>query len=65
MIATGWAQLAMGLRPLRGLGDRIAARRTGEASRMGVGWQRSDHGAEVDVARGVGDRPGGDVGALP
>ena len=38
LIAAGWAQLTVGLRPLRALGARIAALRTGRATRMGDDW---------------------------
>lgn len=38
LIAAGWAQLTVGLRPLRALGARIAALRTGQATRMGDEW---------------------------
>lgn len=34
----GWAQLWVGLRPLRGLGARVAALRAGRAERMGRDW---------------------------
>jgi signal transduction histidine kinase len=35
LTAAGWAQLTVGLRPLRGLSDRVAALREGRAARMG------------------------------
>ena len=35
LTAAGWVQLAVGLRPLRGLSDRVAALREGSATRMG------------------------------
>ncbi len=38
LITAGWAQLSIGLRPLRDLGARIAALRTGLAARMGEDW---------------------------
>ncbi|MCI5112832.1 MAG: HAMP domain-containing histidine kinase [Marivita sp.] len=38
LITAGWAQLSVGLRPLRDLGARIAALRTGRAMRMGEDW---------------------------
>ncbi|MEC3861797.1 HAMP domain-containing sensor histidine kinase [Mesobacterium sp. TK19101] len=38
LIAAGWVQLSVGLRPLRGLGDRVAALRAGKAARMGQDW---------------------------
>ena len=38
LMVAGWAQLVVGLRPLRGLGDRVAALRAGEAARMGPEW---------------------------
>lgn len=34
----GWAQLAIGLRPLRGLKGQVAALRAGRAARMGGDW---------------------------
>ena len=40
LIGAGWAQLAVGLRPLRDLGARIAALRAGRAARMGSDWPR-------------------------
>jgi signal transduction histidine kinase len=40
LIAAGWAQLSVGLRPLRNLGARIAALRTGRATRMGEDWPK-------------------------
>lgn len=36
----GWVQLWVGLRPLRGLGARVAALRAGETQRMGADWPR-------------------------
>jgi signal transduction histidine kinase len=38
LMAAGWAQLSIGLRPLRDLGARITALRTGRAARMGEDW---------------------------
>jgi hypothetical protein len=38
LIVAGWAQLSVGLSPLRDLGARIAALRTGRAERMGHDW---------------------------
>lgn len=38
LIAAGWAQLSVGLSPLRNLGAQIAALRTGRATRMGEDW---------------------------
>ncbi len=38
LMTAGWVQLSVGLRPLRDLGARIAALRTGRASRMGDDW---------------------------
>lgn len=38
LIAAGWVQLSVGLRPLRDLGARITALRTGRAARMGEDW---------------------------
>lgn len=38
LMTAGWAQLSVGLRPLRDLGGRIAALRTGRAARMGEDW---------------------------
>ena len=38
LITAGWAQVSVGLRPLRHLGARIAALRTGRAARMGEDW---------------------------
>jgi signal transduction histidine kinase len=38
LIAAGWAQLSVGLRPLGGLGARVAALRVGRAERMGDAW---------------------------
>lgn len=38
LTAAGWAQLTVGLRPLRGLGARVAALRAGGAARMGGDW---------------------------
>lgn len=38
LIAAGWVQLSVGLRPLRGLKGRVAALRAGDATRMGADW---------------------------
>lgn len=38
LTAAGWVQLTVGLRPLRGLGDRVAALRSGVSARMGPDW---------------------------
>lgn len=38
LTAAGWAQLSVGLSPLRDLGARIAALRKGQAERMGSAW---------------------------
>ena len=38
LMVAGWAQLWVGLRPLRGLGARVAALRAGQAERMGADW---------------------------
>ena len=38
LIAAGWGQLSVGLRPLRGLVARVAALRAGHAERMGREW---------------------------
>jgi signal transduction histidine kinase len=38
LMTAGWAQLSVGLRPLRDLGSRITALRTGRAARMGEDW---------------------------
>ncbi|RBI70907.1 sensor histidine kinase [Roseovarius sp. TE539] len=38
LTGAGWAQLGVGLRPLRGLGTRVAALRAGRAERMGEDW---------------------------
>lgn len=38
LTAAGWMQLSVGLRPLRGLGERVAALRAGDAARMGPDW---------------------------
>lgn len=38
LTGAGWAQLGVGLRPLRGLGARVAALRAGQADRMGTDW---------------------------
>lgn len=38
LIAAGWVQLSVGLRPLRGLGSRVAALRAGRTERMGHDW---------------------------
>jgi signal transduction histidine kinase len=38
LTAAGWAQLWVGLRPLGGLGARVAALRAGRAERMGADW---------------------------
>lgn len=38
LTAAGWVQLSFGLRPLRGLGDRVSALRVGDALRMGADW---------------------------
>lgn len=38
LITAGWAQLSVGLRPLRDLGARIAALRSDHAARMGQDW---------------------------
>lgn len=35
LMAAGWMQLSVGLHPLRTLGDRVSALRTGKATRMG------------------------------
>ena len=38
LTGAGWAQLWVGLRPLGGLGARVAALRAGQADRMGEDW---------------------------
>jgi signal transduction histidine kinase len=38
LTAAGWVQLWVGLRPLRGLGDRVAALRAGQVARIGADW---------------------------
>lgn len=38
LTGAGWAQLGIGLRPLSGLGARVAALRAGHADRMGANW---------------------------
>lgn len=38
LMAAGWMQLSVGLHPLRTLGDRVSALRTGKATRMGDRW---------------------------
>ena len=38
LTGAGWAQLWVGLRPLRGLGARVAALRAGRADRVGKDW---------------------------
>ena len=38
LMTAGWAQLSVGLRPLRNLGARIAALRMGRIARMGDDW---------------------------
>lgn len=38
LMTAGWVQLSVGLRPLLDLGARIAALRTGRATRMGDDW---------------------------
>ncbi|MBY6202852.1 HAMP domain-containing histidine kinase [Maritalea mobilis] len=38
LAGAGWAQLSIGLRPLKGLGARVAALRDGEIGRMGIDW---------------------------
>lgn len=38
LMAAGWVQLSVGLRPLHGLGSRVAALRAGQADRMGHEW---------------------------
>ncbi|NBB97784.1 MAG: sensor histidine kinase [Alphaproteobacteria bacterium] len=38
LTVAGWAQLWIGLRPLRRLGTRVAALHTGQADRMGSDW---------------------------
>jgi signal transduction histidine kinase len=50
LTAAGWAQLSVGLRPLRDLGARIAALRMGEAERMGENWPQELRpvAAEID-----------------
>ena len=40
LIGAGWLQLAVGLRPLRRLGERVAAIRSGERDRLGSGDPR-------------------------
>ena len=47
----GWAQLAVGLRPLRGLGGRVADLRAGRAARMGADWPSEVRpvAAEIDA----------------
>ncbi|MGR3379263.1 sensor histidine kinase [Salipiger abyssi] len=40
LTAAGWAQLWVGLRPLSGLGARVAALRAGTTDRMGADWPR-------------------------
>jgi signal transduction histidine kinase len=40
LIGAGWLQLAVGLRPLRRLGERVAAIRSGERRRLGSGDPR-------------------------
>jgi len=38
LAAAGWLQLTVGLHPLRGLGERVAALRIGHGARMGSKW---------------------------
>jgi signal transduction histidine kinase len=38
LIAAGWAQVGIGLRPMRRIGSRIAAIRSGRAHRIGGDW---------------------------
>lgn len=38
LIAAGWVQVGIGLRPMRGIGSRIAAIRSGSAQRIGEDW---------------------------
>ncbi len=40
LAGAGWAQLVIGLRPLRRLGARVGALRAGDAKRMGADWPR-------------------------
>jgi signal transduction histidine kinase len=49
--AAGWTQLTVGLRPLQGLGDRVAALRSGAAARMGGDWpvEVAPVAAEIDA----------------
>lgn len=51
LIAAGWTQLVVGLRPLRSLGARIAALRAGRTNRMGADWPREVRplAAELDA----------------
>ncbi|NHQ75083.1 HAMP domain-containing histidine kinase [Roseovarius gahaiensis] len=50
LTGAGWAQLWVGLRPLSGLGARIAALRAGRAERMGEDWPQELRpvAAEID-----------------
>lgn len=38
LIAAGWVQVGIGLRPMRRIGSRVAAIRTGRAHRIGEDW---------------------------
>lgn len=38
LVAAGWAQLVVGLRPLRRLGARLSDLRRGDSARMGTDW---------------------------
>ncbi|TCP23048.1 sensor histidine kinase [Rhodovulum adriaticum] len=38
LIGAGWVQVALGLRPLRSLGARVAGLRAGRVARMGTDW---------------------------
>ncbi|MEE4119918.1 MAG: HAMP domain-containing sensor histidine kinase [Paracoccaceae bacterium] len=51
LIGAGWAQVAVGLRPLRAVGERVGALRGGRAARMGTDWPRevSPLAAEIDA----------------
>jgi signal transduction histidine kinase len=51
LTAAGWAQLLVGLRPLKGLGARVAALRAGRADRMDRDWPREVRplAAEIDA----------------
>ena len=49
LIVAGWAQLWVGLRPLQGLGARVAALRAGQSERMGHNWPAEVHPVATEI----------------